>query len=292
MKGPCKPPWLKKRLPPGGRVARLERLVARQGLHTVCHGAKCPNRNECFHRGTATFLVLGDRCTRGCRFCSIPHDPAPPPPDPEEPRRLAEAVAAMGLSYAVVTSVTRDDLPDGGAGHFADVVQALRHRIPRIRVEVLVPDFRGSEAALDRVLAGKPAVLNHNVETVPALYGKVRPGADYHRSLRLLARAAGRGGLPVKSGLMVGLGEKEAEVAAVLEDLRSVGVRLVTIGQYLRPAAGCLDVAEYLPPERFVSYARRARALGFTGVAAGPFVRSSHQADRLYEAYCKEEGTP
>ena len=283
-RGIGKPEWLKKRLPPGGNVARVERIVEDYGLHTVCHGARCPNCNECFHEGTATFLILGERCTRRCRFCSIAKG-APEPPDGDEPERLARAVEELGLEYAVITSVTRDDLPDGGASLFAAVIRALKARIPAIRVEVLIPDFLGDPAALDTVLDAGPTVLNHNVETVPRLYASVRPGADYARSLELLGRAAERDGLPVKSGLMVGLGEREEEIFGVLDDLAASGTKLITIGQYLKPDEDRLPVAEYVPPERFERYAKRARELGFPGVASGPFVRSSHHAASLHDAY-------
>lgn len=278
------PQWLKKKLPPGARVNRVERLVEGHGLNTVCHGAKCPNRNDCYHQGTATFLVLGHTCTRTCRFCAIP-DEAPLPPDPGEPSRLAEAVKEMGLTFAVVTSVTRDDLEDGGAAHFAAVIRALKEKVPDTGVEVLVPDFGGSERALQTVMDAGPTVLNHNIETVPSLYGKVRPQADYRRSLELLRRASEYGGFPAKSGIMVGLGETFDEVAATLEDLRAAGVDLLTIGQYLQPGPQCLEVAEYVEPERFDHYARLAGELGFPVVASGPFVRSSHRAGALYGQY-------
>ncbi|MBU0755792.1 MAG: lipoyl synthase, partial [Planctomycetes bacterium] len=203
-----KPAWLKKRLPPGGGVIRVEKLVEGYRLNTVCHGAKCPNRNDCYHQGTATFLILGDTCTRRCRFCAIPGH-APIPPDPGEPLRLAQAVKEMALSFVVITSVTRDDLDDGGSSHFAAVIRALRREVPGIGVEVLIPDFMGGVKALARVIEAEPTVLNHNIETVPSLYEKVRPEADFSRSLQLLSRAGVQPGLPTKSGLMVGLGETE-----------------------------------------------------------------------------------
>jgi len=277
-----KPAWLKKRLPRGDGVSRVERILEEHSLNTVCAGAKCPNRCGCYQEGTATFLIMGDVCTRGCRFCSIPGR-RPAPLDPGEPERLALAAARMGLRYAVVTSVTRDDLPDGGASHFAATVAALKRTLPGVRVELLVPDFGGDAAALRAVLAAGPAVLNHNVETVPALYATVRPGADYGRSLALLARASAWGGIPAKSGLMLGLGESAEEVESVLADLRRAGVALVTIGQYLKPARGCLDVVEYVEPGKFDVLARKARAMGFSGVASGPFVRSSYRAAELAE---------
>jgi lipoic acid synthetase len=282
--GQRKPQWLKKKLPPGAEVNRVERLVKRHGLNTVCHGAKCPNRNDCYHQGTATFMILGHTCTRTCRFCSIP-DEKPLAPDRGEPARLAEAVKEMGLAYVVVTSVTRDDLEDGGAAHFAAVIGALKKEVPGIGVEVLVPDFGGSEAALGTVMDAGPSVLNHNIETVPSLYEKVRPQADYRRSLELLERASRYEGIPAKSGLMVGLGEGPEEVAGTLEDLKAAGVELLTIGQYLQPGPQCLEVVQYVEPGRFDRYAELAGELGFLAVASGPFVRSSHRAGSLYEQY-------
>jgi len=275
-----KPAWLKKSLPRGDGVARVERILADHSLNTVCRGARCPNRCDCFQKGTATFLIMGEVCTRSCRFCSIPGR-SPEPLDPSEPERLARAAAEMELRYVVVTSVTRDDLPDGGASHFAATVAALERVLPGVPVELLIPDLGGDAAALRTVLAARPAVLNHNVETVPSLYKKVRPGADYERSLTLLSRASEWGGVPVKSGFMLGLGEKDGEVESLLADLRRAGVALVTIGQYLKPAKECLDVVEYVEPGRFEAAARQARAMGFAGVAAGPFVRSSYQAAEL-----------
>lgn len=265
-------------------MLRVEKLLDRLHLNTVCHGAKCPNRNDCFHQGTATFLIMGDRCTRSCRFCSIPSE-TPHPPDPEEPARLAAAVKEMGLSYAVITSVTRDDLEDGGASFFAAVIRALRETVPDVGIEVLVPDFGGKETALDTVMKAGPTVLNHNIETVPSLYPRVRPGADYARSLRLLEQAASYAEIPAKSGLMAGLGETAEEVAGTLADLRASNVELLTIGQYLQPDPGCLEVEEYVTPGQFREYASLAEKMGFKGVASGPFVRSSHQAGALYKTY-------
>lgn len=285
---PGKPAWLKKRLPLGGQVSRVEKLVHRFRLNTVCHGAKCPNRNDCYEAGTATFLILGDTCTRHCRFCSIPGG-APVAPDPEEPKRLAEAVQAMGLSYVVLTSVTRDDLEDGGASIFAATIQALRTAVPGIGIEVLIPDFKGNADALAKVLQAGPTVLNHNIETVPSLYERVRPGADYDLSLRLLSQAADWPGIPAKSGIMVGLGETQSEVLSTLNALRDAGVSMITIGQYLQPGPNCLEVAEFIEPERFAFYARAAYDIGFTAVASGPFVRSSHRAGQLYQRHLVHE---
>lgn len=264
-----------------GRSAEVSRLLDELGLNTVCRSAKCPNRGECYASGTATFMVLGTECTRNCRFCAV--EPArPAPPDAGEPRHVAEAAARMGLRHVVVTMVTRDDLPDGGAAHVVATIAALRELVPGSTVEVLVSDFGGDEAATDAVAGARPDVFNHNVETVPRLYPTVRPQADYERSLHVLARAkAAAPGLPTKSGLMVGLGETPKEVEDVLRDLRGASVDLVTIGQYLRPSAKHLEITEFVAPEVFERYAAAARALGFGGVASAPFVRSSYHAGEL-----------
>jgi lipoyl synthase len=278
------PRWLWRRVSPESEaaVARMADLLDGLALHTVCQEARCPNLAECFSRGTATFLLLGDRCTRGCRFCAIGHGRTAPP-DPDEPQRVAEAAARLDLRHAVLTSVTRDDLPDGGASHFAAAVQALRCRLPAVAIEVLIPDLNGSHAALETVLQARPDVLNHNVETVPRLYRAVRPGADYRRSLALLARAkALHPGLVTKSGLMLGLGERTAEVLQVLHDLRQVGCDLLTLGQYLQPTDRQLPVVRYIPPEEFAAYGDKAETMGFRGVASGPLVRSSHRAEALW----------
>jgi len=275
-----KPAWLKKSLPRGDGIRRVENILKRHALHTVCRGARCPNRNDCYQEGTATFLIMGDVCTRQCRFCSIPGR-RPDPLDRDEPERLARAVEKMGLSYVVVTSVTRDDLADGGAGHFVAVTAAIKARLPAARIELLVPDFQGDLDAVDAVLDGAPTVFNHNVETVPALYGAVRPGADYDRSLSILKHAARRRPIPVKSGFMLGLGEKDDAVRALLDDLEKAGVAIVTVGQYLKPAEGCIEVFDYVPPERFDAVAAWARERGFRAVASGPFVRSSYRAAEL-----------
>lgn len=275
------PAWMRRPLAAPGRSAEVASMLDELRLNTVCSGAKCPNRGECFASGTATFMVLGSECTRNCRFCAV--EPArPEPPDPGEPARLAEAAERMGLTHVVVTMVTRDDLPDGGAAHVAATIAAVRERVPASAVEVLVSDFGGDLSAVDTVLAAGPDVFNHNVETVPRLYPEVRPQADYARSLRVLARVREASpGTPSKSGLMVGLGERPDEVLAVLRDLREAGVAIVTIGQYLRPTDAHLPVTEYVTPERFAEYARAARALGFAGVASAPFVRSSYHASEV-----------
>jgi lipoic acid synthetase len=323
------PPWLV--LPPENRgaVAEMEGRLARQRLATVCQSARCPNRGECFGQGTATFMILGSRCTRRCRFCAVekgfwgkgrpevqsnrkdpagdhpgkqifvrPADiskngPAPQSPgvfhpvnavepvDPEEPRRVAETAAALGLTHVVVTSVTRDDIEDGGAEHFAKTVRAIRNACPDAAVEVLVPDFNADSAALETVFAAGPDVFNHNVETVPRLYSQIRPGADYRRSLAVLAAAA-EAGLFTKSGLMVGLGETESEIFEVLRDLNSVGCRSVTIGQYLAPSREHAPVVRYIPPAEFRRYAEAAAEMGFDAVAAAPLVRSSYRAKEFF----------
>jgi lipoyl synthase len=258
----------------------VKHLLGQLGLHTVCEGAKCPNRTACWHDSAAAFLILGDACTRDCRFCAIPHDATPAPPDPGEPARLAEAAAAMGLRHVVVTSVTRDDLPDGGAGHFAAVIRALRDRLPAATVEVLVPDFQGDPAALALVLAAQPDIFNHNLETVARLQPAVRPQADYARSLAVL-RQASAAGARTKSGLMLGMGETDDEIAAALRDLRAAGVALLTLGQYLAPSPAHHSVARYVSPAEFDRWRDAARALGFASVAAAPHVRSSYHAEEL-----------
>lgn len=282
------PEWLWRRASVEAEAAaeRMEGLLADLRLHTVCQEARCPNLAECFGRGTATFLILGDVCTRGCRFCAVARG-QPGALDPEEPERVAEAAARLGLRHVVVTSVTRDDLPDGGAGQFAATIRAVRRRLPEASVEVLVPDFQGSLASLETVLEAGPDVLNHNLETVPRLYPRVRPGARYRRSLGLLAWSKGQApGVVTKSGLMLGLGERVAEVVEVLRDLREAGCDLVTLGQYLQPTDRQLLVVRYVPPEEFVWYEEKARRMGFRGAVAGPLVRSSYRArvllGRLY----------
>jgi len=282
------PPWLKVRLPAGGRGQEVRGLLADLHLATVCCGAHCPNQGECFARGTATFLLLGHACTRACGFCAIRSDPTPPPPRQDEPQAVAEAAQRLGLKYVVLTSVTRDDLPDGGAGHFARTVRAVRDRLPEARVEVLTPDFRGDPLAIDAVLDARPDVFNHNVETVPRLYPRVRPQADYARSLAVLRRAHERSrrdgsGPRAKSGLMVGLGETAEEVRAVLRDLRGAGCDMVTIGQYLAPSPAHLPVERFVAPEEFVAWEAEARAMGFAAAASGPLVRSSYRAEALFQ---------
>lgn len=273
------PSWIRRRFPPQEEWEEVQRLLQKLSLHTVCESAHCPNIGECFRRGTATFLILGDICTRNCRFCAVQKG-HPLPPDPEEPKRVAEAAKQLTLEHVVVTSVTRDDLPDGGAEHFVRTVEALRKFLPEATVELLIPDFLGDWKALEVVLSVHPDVLNHNVETVPRLYPLVRPQADYFRSLELLRRAKERfPSLLTKSGFMVGLGETQKEVEEVLQDLKDSGCDIVTIGQYLRPSMRHLPVSEYVLPEVFEYYRRYALRLGFLGVASSPFVRSSYRAE-------------
>ncbi len=284
------PPWLKKRLPPPGRMERVHALLERLELHTVCQSAHCPNLCECFARGTATFMILGDVCTRNCTFCAVAGG-APLPLDPGEPERLAEATRELGLRHVVVTSVTRDDLPDGGSGQFARTIEAV-HEQTDASVELLVPDFQGRRDDIARVLDAGPEVFNHNVETVPRLYHEVRPAADYARSLAVLAQAAGRPDAPpVKSGIMLGLGERDDEVETVLRDLLEAGCRLMTIGQYLAPSKEHHSVVEFATPQRFERLRETAERMGFDGVASGPFVRSSYHAAEMAERFLQTEKT-
>jgi lipoic acid synthetase len=253
-------------------------------LNTVCQSAKCPNRGECFSAGTATFLIMGDACTRGCGFCAV-ETRTPLPLDPDEPRRVGEAAARLGLRHVVITAVTRDDVSDGGANHFVDVIRAVRSAVPEVAVEVLTSDFAGRLEDVDTVSAARPDVYNHNLETVPRLYPEVRPGADYARSLAVLARVhETQPDLPTKSGLMLGLGETLAEVIDVMADLLGSGVSMLTLGQYLRPSPKHLPVAEFVEPEVFASLSREAYRMGFSAVASAPFVRSSYHAGALATA--------
>jgi lipoyl synthase len=276
-----KPDWIRVRVASAAsRFHEVKALLREQHLNTVCEEASCPNIGECFGHGTATFMIMGDKCTRRCPFCDVGHG-RPDPLDPNEPEHLAQSVARLALKYVVITSVDRDDLRDGGAGHFADCIRAVRRASPGTRVEVLVPDFRGRlERALPVLLATPPDVMNHNLETVPRLYRSARPGADYAHSLRLL-REFGQAApdVPTKSGLMVGLGETDDEILQVLRDLRAAGVQMLTVGQYLAPSAHHLPVLRYAPPETFRMFEREARALGFAHAACGPMVRSSYHAD-------------
>ena len=278
-----KPSWIRVRIPSHGAVAALKSKLRKNRLVTVCEDASCPNIHECFGHGTATFMILGDVCTRRCSFCDVAHG-RPRPPDPDEPRRLAETVADMGLKYVVVTSVDRDDLRDGGARHFVDCITAIREATPGTKVEILTPDFRGRgrmDRALEILADNPPDVFNHSVETVPDLYRNVRPGADYQWSLTLLARfKAQHPHLPTKSGIMLGLGETMEQVQATLRDLRAHDVDMITIGQYLQPSPHHHPVLRYWTPEEFKALEEFGMALGFTHVASGPLVRSSYHADR------------
>lgn len=272
------PEWIRVRAPGGPAYADTRAILRRLRLTTVCEEAQCPNLGECWGHRTATFMILGDVCTRNCGYCAVAHG-RPRAVDPLEPARVAEAVASLGLRHVVVTSVDRDDLPDGGAGHFAATARAIRRRVPQCRIELLVPDFKGSLAALETVLAAPVDVLNHNVETVPRLYRRARPGGRYERTLSLLARAAElRPEVPTKTGLMLGLGETREELLAVFRDLRAVGCSILTLGQYLQPSARHLPVVRYVHPDEFAELGRIARELGFRHVESAPLVRSSYHA--------------
>ena len=276
-----KPEWLKIKLTAGASFASTRQLLNRKSLHTVCRSALCPNLHECWSRGTATFLLLGNICTRTCRFCAVGKAAKPPLPDSLEPDNIAFAIQSMQLKHAVLTSVTRDDLHDGGAEHWVETIRAIRSLNPLVTIECLIPDFQGNESALDLVMAELPDVLNHNIETVPSLYAKVRPQASYRASLELLQRAKERHGLTTKSGLMVGMGETEEEVTLSLRNLTRHGCDMVTIGQYLQPSAAHLPVERYITPEEFEHYRMVAEAAGFRNVQSGPFVRSSYHAEAL-----------
>lgn len=277
-----KPEWLRRRFSFKSSVTEVNDLLLDLNLRTVCQEAHCPNQSECFGNHTATFMLLGDHCSRDCTFCAVTHG-VMEPPDPEEPKRVAEAVSRLDLKYVVLTSVTRDDLADGGASHFAATIKTIRSVASDILVEVLVPDFQGSAQSLATVLAAQPAVLNHNLETVPRLYPAVRPQADYQRSLRLLKEVKRlHPEATTKSGLMVGLGERQEEVSSLLRDLRKANCDLVTIGQYLRPSRDHHPVVDYIHPELFQANQKEAEELGFSGAASGPYVRSSYKAEKLY----------
>jgi lipoyl synthase len=277
----AKPDWIRVRLGNGERFQEIKRILREHRLHTVCEEASCPNIGECFGKGTATFMILGDLCTRRCPFCDVAHG-KPLPPDTEEPANLARTIAALKLKYVVITSVDRDDLRDGGAAHFAECIRAVRSLSPQTRIEVLVPDFRGRlDVALDVLAQAPPDVMNHNLETVRRLYRQARPGADFGNSLKLLKDFKSRfPAIPTKSGLMVGLGETDEEILEVMRDLRAHDVEMLTIGQYLQPSPHHLPVARYAEPAIFDEFARRAREMGFAHAACGPLVRSSYHADR------------
>jgi lipoic acid synthetase len=277
----AKPDWIRARLGNGERFREIKRILREHRLHTVCEEATCPNIGECFGKGTATFMILGDLCTRRCPFCDVAHG-RPLPPDGDEPVNLARTIFDLKLRYVVITSVDRDDLRDGGARHFAECIRAVRGLSPQTRIEVLVPDFRGRlEIALEALSDSPPDVMNHNLETVPRLYRQARPGADYPHSLKLLKDFKSRfPHLPTKSGLMLGLGETDEEILAVMRDLRAHDVDMLTIGQYLQPSLHHLPVTRYVEPAAFDAFARHAHEMGFKHAACGPLVRSSYHADR------------
>jgi len=277
-----KPPWLKVKLPGGSSFVKVKGLIEKKHLSTVCESAHCPNIGECWSRQTATFMILGDQCTRNCSFCAVSKG-LPQPLDADEPRRVAEAVEALDLQYVVVTSVTRDDLDDGGAAHFVRTVQEIRSVRPQCKIELLIPDFQGSRSAMNQIIDIQPDILNHNIETIPRLYPTVRPQADYQRSLIVL-NSAHQGGLVSKSGLMVGLGETTDEIFQVMGDLLDHNCRRLTIGQYLQPSRAHLPVVRYVKPEEFEYYKVKGREMGFRHVESGPLVRSSYHADEQARA--------
>jgi len=277
------PEWLKKRAPQQELLQEMQKLLRSLSLHTVCEEARCPNIGECFTRKTATFMILGDRCTRNCRFCAVKKG-NPLPLDPQEPENVAKAVNKLRLKYVVITSVTRDDLDDGGANQFAKTIKEIRKLNKGVKIEVLIPDFKGSLSSLKKVIEAKPFVLNHNLETIPRLYSEVRPLANYERSLKLLEQAKElNSSIYTKSGLMVGLGETFGEVIEVMKDLRRVKCDILTIGQYLRPSIKHLPVKEYVRPEKFEEYEKIGKSQGFLSVISGPFVRSSYRAKEVWD---------
>ena len=279
-----KPDWIRVRAGGSPRFYEIKRILREHNLHTVCEEASCPNIGECFGKGTATFMIMGDICTRRCPFCDVGHG-RPLPLDTEEPVNLAKTIAALSLKYVVITSVDRDDLRDGGAGHFVDCIRAVREHSPQTQIEVLVPDFRGRlERALEILVAAPPDVMNHNLESVPRLYKQVRPGSDYAHSLRLLREFKAQApGVPTKSGLMVGLGETDDEIRDVMRDMRAHDIDMITIGQYLQPSKNHLPVLRYVHPDAFAAFEREAHALGFRHAAVGALVRSSYHADKQAE---------
>jgi len=280
------PKWLKVPLPAGKNFHDVRRLIDKNQLHTVCQSAHCPNIGECWGNRTATFMILGDVCTRNCRFCNVKSG-VPAPADQDEPRRIADAVKTLSLRYAVITSVTRDDLPDGGASIFARTIFEIKNVMPDCIIEVLIPDFQGDTAALTQVFQARPGVLNHNLETVPSLYHTVRPDANYRRSLKVLERAK-EFGLITKSGLMLGLGENRDEIISVMQDLRDVQCDSLTLGQYLQPSSAHLPIDRYVTPEEFQELKKQGLRMGFRHIEAGPLVRSSYHAAIGYESMIKK----
>jgi len=279
-----KPKWLAKRLPVGGNYQKIKMLLSCADLHTVCQEANCPNMFECFSKNTATFMILGKHCTRNCNFCNIVHD-VPDLIDSKEPARIADTVQKLGLNYVVITSVTRDDLIDGGAFHFADTIHAIKKKTPETRIEVLIPDFKGDITSLQTVLSAGPHVLNHNIETVESLYPKVRPRADYNRCLGVLKNTRKMDScIQIKSGIMVGLGETHEQLEHTFLQIKDQGCDILTVGQYLAPTRAHLGVQKYYSPEEFRILEKMAKNIGFKKIAAGPFVRSSYQANALFES--------
>ena len=280
---PRKPDWLKVRFPAGPNYARIDRIHREQGLHSVCRSAACPNQGECWEQGTATFMILGNQCTRDCRFCNVTHD-TPLAVDPHEADRVAQAISELGLRHAVITSVTRDDLADGGADQFSAVTHAIQNKRPDCRVELLIPDLQGNHEALNTILTAKPDVLGHNLETVPRLYQVARAGADYQRSLNLLAAAKRMAAdIPTKSGLMLGMGETMAEILAAMKDIHQTGCSMLTLGQYLQPTRNHLPITRYVDPAEFSELRHTGLQMGFSHVEAGPLVRSSYHAAEQFE---------
>jgi len=284
---PPLPPWIRVKVSCGASRGHVSDTLSELHLHTVCEGAMCPNQGECWGRGTATFMILGAHCTRNCKFCAVGHTEKPETPDPEEPRRLAEASQRMKLSYVVVTSVTRDDLPDGGASHFAKTIEEIKKAIPKAGIEVLTPDFKGVEKDIETVLNAGPSVFNHNVETVERMTPLIRSGgANYRRSLGVLKAAfrISKGLIPVKSGIMVGLGETDSEVEQALRDIRETGASFLTVGQYLPPSSSHWTLDRYVEPAKFLEWEKLAKEIGFSSVACGPLVRSSYNAAELAQS--------
>lgn len=275
------PYWLKRPIAHSGKHKSIEQIIHSSGLHTVCVEAKCPNRSECYSKGTATFLIMGNTCTRHCSFCSVNHG-VPESIDPAEPQKVLDAIKTLKLRHVVITSVTRDDLYDGGASVYTEIITLVRQALPEITIEILIPDLKGNLQALERIISVKPDIFNHNIETVPRLYPLIRPQALYQRSLYVLEMAA-KGGLNVKSGLMVGLGETVTEVLQVMKDMYAIGCRIITIGQYLQPSDYQTQVKEFITPDQFSSYEKIGYEIGFSSVFAGPFIRSSYMAEKIFK---------
>jgi len=279
-----KPEWLKVRFPAGPEYARIDRYHRQQGLNSVCRSAACPNQGECWSKGTATFMILGNNCSRHCRFCNVASE-ALLPPDPQEPQKVAQAIAELKLKHAVITSVTRDDLPDGGAGHFIALIEQIKSQAPTCRIELLIPDLQANWPALEEIVATGPDVIGHNIETVPRLYPEVRPEAEYRRSLELLAQIRKLSSeITTKSGVMLGMGESEVEILQVMQDLRAHQCQILTLGQYLAPTREHYPVQRFINPDEFAQFARQGKTLGFDHVEAGPLVRSSYHAEEQFAA--------